>query len=120
MGKILIVDDSNLIRSVTAKATEEAGHEPILAINGEDGLEILRSEEIDLIFSDVNMPVMDGIEMVKQIKQDDSLKFIPIVMFTTESDPDLKAKGRELGVKAWMVKPFSKEKFILAIKKLIG
>ena len=120
MGKILIVDDSNLIRSVASEAATEAGHEPILATNGEEGLEVLESEKIDLIFSDVNMPVMGGLEMVEKIKQNDSLKFIPIVMLTTESNPDLKAKGKELGVKAWMLKPFNKDKFFTAVKKLIG
>ena len=120
MGRILIVDDSNLIRSVAADATKEAGHEPVLATNGEEGLAVLESEKIDLIFSDVNMPVMGGLEMVENIKQNDSLKFIPIVMLTTESNPVLKAKGKELGVKAWMLKPFNKDKFFTAIKKLIG
>ena len=121
MGRILIVDDSNLIRSVAAEATKEAGHEPVLATNGKEGLEVLKGgEKIDLIFSDVNMPVMGGLEMVENIKQDDALKFIPIVMLTTESNPNLKAKGKELGVKAWMLKPFNKDKFFTAVKKLIG
>lgn len=120
MGKILIVDDSSLIRSVASAATVEAGHEPIVAQNGQEGLEKLSEEKFDLIFSDVNMPIMGGLEMVEKIKQNDAYKYIPIIMLTTESNPDLKAKGQALGVKAWMLKPFNKKKFFMAVKKLIA
>jgi len=120
MGKILIVDDSSLIRSVASGAAKEAGHEVVLAENGQIGLDLLKVHTFDLIFSDVNMPVMGGIEMVENIKQDENTKFIPIVMLTTESNPDLKAKGQALGVKAWMLKPFNKKKFFMALKKLIA
>ena len=120
MGKILIVDDSSLIRSVASGAAEEAGHIAIVADNGQAGLDMLKLHKFDLIFSDVNMPVMGGIEMVENIKNSDEHKFIPIVMLTTESNPALKAKGQELGVKAWMIKPFNKKKFFMAVKKLIA
>lgn len=120
MGKILIVDDSSLIRSVAAGAATEAGHEPIVAENGEEGLNVLANEKIDLIFSDVNMPVMGGLEMVENIKKNEAYKYIPIIMLTTESNPDLKAKGQALGVKAWMLKPFNKKKFFMAVKKLLA
>ncbi|MDQ7067018.1 MAG: response regulator [Sulfurimonas sp.] len=120
MGRILIVDDSSLIRSVASSAAVEAGHEAILAENGQEGLDVLRTQKIDLIFSDVNMPVMGGLEMVENIKENESYKYIPIIMLTTESNPDLKAKGQALGVKAWMLKPFNKKKFFMAVKKLIS
>ena len=121
MGKILIVDDSKLVRRVASTATKEAGHEPVLAENGKEGLEILESgEKIDLVFSDVNMPVMDGFEMIENIRKNPSLKFLPVVMLTTETNSLLKAKGKNCGVKSWMLKPFNKEKFFTAIKKLLG
>jgi len=120
MANILIVDDSRLIRSVAEDATREVGHNPITAENGQIGLDFLSRENIELIFSDVNMPVMGGIEMVENIKNDENYKFIPIVMLTTESNEDLKNRGKELGVKAWMLKPFNKKKFSTVIKKLIG
>jgi two-component system chemotaxis response regulator CheY len=121
MAKILIVDDASLIRSVAQKAAEEAGHSVITATNGEEGLQITQErDDIDLIFSDVNMPIMGGLDMVEKIKQMDKYKFTPIVMLTTESNPDLKARGKALGVKAWMLKPFNKAKFLMAIQKLIG
>ena len=120
MGKILIVDDSSLIRSVASGAATEAGHQAITAENGQEGLDKLSEHKFDLIFSDVNMPVMGGLEMVEKIKQNEAYKYIPIIMLTTESNPDLKAKGQALGVKAWMLKPFNKNKFFMAVKKLIS
>lgn len=120
MGKILIVDDSSLIRSVASKAAVEAGHEPVVAENGQEGLDLLATHKFDLIFSDVNMPIMGGLEMVEEIKKNEEYKYIPIIMLTTESNPDLKAKGQALGVKAWMLKPFNKNKFFMAVKKLIA
>jgi len=120
MGKILIVDDSSLIRSVASTAVKDAGHEPIVAEDGQDGLNMLADHKFDIIFSDVNMPIMGGLEMVEKIKQMDAYKFIPIIMLTTESSSDLKAKGKALGVSAWMLKPFNKSKFTMVIKKLIA
>ena len=120
MGKILVADDAGLIRMVAKKAIEEAGHEAILVENGAEGLEMMSHHQFDLIFSDVNMPIMGGLEMVAEIKAIGAYKYIPIVMLTTESSDELKTKGKALGVKAWMLKPFDKEKFIMVIQKLIG
>jgi len=120
MAKILIVDDASLIRSVARKAAAEAGHEVTVAEDGQKGLDALAHTKFDLIFSDVNMPVMGGLEMVGKIKQMEEYKFTPIVMLTTESNPDLKAQGKELGVKAWLLKPFNKDKFLMALEKLLG
>ena len=118
--KILIVDDASLIRNVTQKAAQEAGYETVVAKDGQEGLEILLKGGVDLIFSDVNMPVMGGLEMVEKIRQEERLKFIPIVMLTTESKAALKQQAQELGVKAWLLKPFNKEKFLLVLSKLLG
>lgn len=121
MKKILIVDDSSMIRMVVSKASKKAGYEVVTASDGQEGLSILlRETNIDLILSDINMPIMDGLEMVTQIKNYDSLKYIPIVMLTTEVDETLKQKARQLGVKAWMVKPFDEKVFLKALTKLIG
>jgi two-component system chemotaxis response regulator CheY len=120
MGNILIVDDSSLIRSVASKAVKAVGHNPIIATNGEEGIQACQENKIDLIFSDVNMPVMNGMEMVAKIKENEEFKFIPVVMLTTESGDDIKQEGKNLGVKAWMVKPFNENKFGIAVKKLLG
>jgi len=117
---VLIVDDASLIRSVASKAAESAGYNVITASDGTEGLEKLKENQIDLVFSDVNMPQMGGLEMVEHIKADPANKFLPIVMLTTESSQELKDKGKALGVKAWLVKPFNKDKFLLALEKLLG
>ena len=120
MGKkILIVDDASLIRNITAKVITEAGFEAVVANNGEEGLSIVRDGEIDFIFSDINMPVMSGLEMIQKIREIDSCKFLPIVMLTTERKEELQAEAKKLGVKAWLVKPFNKEKFLLVLHKLL-
>lgn len=119
--KILVVDDSSMIRTVVSKAAQKAGYEVVSASNGQEGLDRLKqNSDISLILSDINMPVMDGLEMVEHIKNDPSSKFIPIVMLTTETKDELKQKGRTLGVKAWMVKPFNEKTFLKAVMKLIG
>ncbi len=118
MAKILIVDDASLIRMVALKAVIEAGHEAVLAENGLQGVEIFKTTPIDFIFSDINMPVMGGFDMIREIKQLPGGSFIPIVMLTTESNEELKAQGKALGVNAWLLKPFNKEKFMLVLKKL--
>lgn len=119
MATILVVDDASLIRMVAQKAIIEAGHEVILASDGAEGIEMFKNNPIDFIFSDINMPVMGGFDMIREIKKLPGGSFIPIVMLTTENNDDLKAIGKELGVKAWLLKPFNKEKFLLVIKKLM-
>ncbi len=117
---VLIVDDASLIRSVANKAAKAAGYNTFLAANGQEGFDMLEANHIDMIFSDVNMPVMGGLEMVEKIRSYDKYKFLPIVMLTTESNQVLKEKGKALGVKAWLLKPFNKDKFLLVLKKLLG
>jgi two-component system chemotaxis response regulator CheY len=119
--KILIVDDSSMMRLVVSKAAKKEGYEVIEANDGKEGLkQLLKHDDIALILSDINMPVMDGLEMVSKIKENDTLKYIPIVMLTTERSDELKQKGKDLGVKAWMVKPFNEATFIKAMMKIIG
>ncbi len=117
---VLIVDDASLIRSVANKAAKAAGYNTVLAANGQEGFEMLEANAIDMVFSDINMPVMGGLEMVEKIRSFDKYKFLPIVMLTTESNQVLKEKGKALGVKAWLLKPFNKDKFLLVLKKLLG
>ena len=119
MANILIVDDANLIRYNGSSAVQEAGHKPFTAMNGQEGLDIINNNKIDLIFSDINMPVMNGFDMISKIKSNEEYKFIPIVMLTTESSPELKQKAKDLGVNAWIIKPFNKDKFLLTIEKLL-
>ncbi len=120
MGKtILVVDDSSSVRIVIKTALMGAGYEVIEAADGKEGIARLTGQKVHLIISDVNMPNMDGIEMVKAIKQMPAYKFTPICMLTTESQQSKMAEGKAAGAKAWMVKPFQPPKLLDAVSKLI-
>ncbi len=115
---ILIVDDSASVRQIVSMTLKSNGHQVIEAENGQLGLDKLDGTKIHLIISDVNMPVMDGLTFVEQAKQKNEYKFTPILMLTTETDQNLKQRGKELGVKAWLVKPFQPQVLLSAIAKL--
>ncbi len=116
---ILIVDDSASIRQVVSLTLKGAGYEVIEAVDGKDGLTKLDGKKVHLIISDVNMPNMDGITMVKAIKQMPSYKFTPIVMLTTEGSDDKKLQGKAAGAKAWIVKPFKPAQMLQAVSMLV-
>ncbi len=119
---ILIVDDSASLRRVVQIALTGAGYEVLEATDGKDALakiSKLAGKKLHLIISDVNMPNMNGIEFVTEVKKDPSYKFTPVIMLTTESEDAAKQKGREAGAKAWIVKPFNPTQMINAVSKLI-
>jgi two-component system chemotaxis response regulator CheY len=116
---IMIVDDSASLRQVVNIALKGAGYDVIEACDGKDAISKLDGKKINLIISDVNMPVMGGIDMVKEIKQMAQYKFTPIIMLTTESQDGMKQAGKEAGVKAWVVKPFKPDQMLDAVGKLI-
>lgn len=115
---ILIVDDSTTFRQVVRMALASAGYEVIEAHDGKHALSKLDGRKVHVIVSDVNMPVMDGINFAKQAKDLPAYKFTPIIMLTTESSDTRKQEGKSAGVKAWMVKPFKPDQLLTAIKKL--
>jgi two-component system chemotaxis response regulator CheY len=117
--RILIVDDSTSVRTVAGIALREAGYEVIEASNGQEGLARLNGERIHLIISDVNMPVLDGIGFLKEVKRHPSYKFTPVIMLTTEAGEDKKQEGRAAGAKAWIVKPFQPNVMLDAVSKLV-
>jgi two-component system, chemotaxis family, chemotaxis protein CheY len=116
---ILIVDDSFSLRQTLAIALKGAGYDVVEACDGKDGLSKLNGTKFNLIISDVNMPNMDGITFVKASKQLPAYKFTPVIMLTTEAGDDMKAKGKEAGVRAWVVKPFQPPALLDAVSKLI-
>jgi len=116
---ILIVDDSSSLRNVVKIALVDAGYDVIEGGDGNEGIKALDGRKVHLIISDVNMPNMDGITMVKEIKTMASYQFTPIIMLTTEAGDDLKSQGKAAGVKAWVVKPFKPDQMLNAVSKLI-
>jgi Response regulator containing CheY-like receiver, AAA-type ATPase, and DNA-binding domains len=116
---VMIVDDSASLRQVVNIALSGAGYEVIEACDGKDALTKLNGRKISLIISDVNMPNMDGISLVKEVKKLPEHKFMPIIMLTTESQDTKKQEGQAAGAKAWVVKPFQPEQMLTAVSKLI-
>ena len=117
---ILVVDDSASLRQVVNLALASAGYDVIEAVDGVDALTKLDGRKVHLIISDVNMPNMDGITLVREIKQRADYKFTPIIMLTTESQEDKKAQGQAAGARAWVVKPFQPAPMLAAVAKLIA
>lgn len=118
--KLLFIDDSASMRQIVGLAMTEAGYEVTTAEDGKIGLSMLEQEPYDGIITDLNMPNMDGIELIKAAKQTPKNKFAPIIMLTTESGVEMKQQGRDAGAKVWIVKPFKPDQLIGVIKKLVG
>jgi two-component system chemotaxis response regulator CheY len=116
---ILIVDDSASLRQVVTIALKGAGYTVIEACDGTDALKKIKGQKINLVISDVNMPNMDGITFVKEMKKLPEFKFTPVIMLTTEGQEAKKQEGQAAGAKAWMVKPFQPPQMLAAVAKLI-
>jgi two-component system chemotaxis response regulator CheY len=115
----MIVDDSLAIRQLVSVVLKSAGYEVIDASDGQEALNKLSTHKVHLIISDVNMPNLDGIGLVKAIKQLPNYKFVPIIMLTTESQESKKQQGQAAGAKAWIVKPFKPDQMLGAVAKLM-
>ncbi len=119
--KILIIDDSQSMRSFTRMALEGAGYVVEEAVDGQDALDKLEKEKFDTILSDLNMPNVNGIQMIEKIRDDDryeSARFTPIIMLTTESEEEKKQQGQMAGARAWLVKPFAPSQLVAVMEKI--
>ena len=119
MATVLVVDDSTSLRQVVAISLQSKGYTVIQAANGSEALAKCDCTKINLVVSDVNMPIMDGIDFVTAMKKLPRYKFTPVIMLTTEAGNAMKDRGRAAGVKAWVVKPFKPEQMLTAVAKLI-
>jgi two-component system chemotaxis response regulator CheY len=117
---ILAVDDSASIRQMVAFTLKSSGYEVVEAVDGMDGLEKAKSKSFNLILTDQNMPRMDGVTLVKNLRALSQYKTTPILMLTTESSDAMKAQGRAAGATGWLVKPFDPQKLVEVVKKVIG
>jgi two-component system chemotaxis response regulator CheY len=119
MRKILTVDDSASIRQMVSFTLTKAGYEVAEAVDGKDGLEKLGKQKFDLIVTDLNMPQIDGIQMITAVRQLPGYGFTPILMLTTESQAEKKDAGRKAGATGWIVKPFNADQLIAVVQKLV-
>ena len=116
---ILTVDDSSTMRQMIAFTLKGANFDVLEAGDGVHALEVAQGRKLDLIITDVNMPRMDGITLVQRLRALPEFRFTPILVLTTESDASMKQKGKEAGATGWIVKPFSPEKLMDVVHKVI-
>jgi len=117
--RVLAVDDSLTIRQLIKMTLSRAGYEVIEAEDGAKGLQRASSETFDLVLSDINMPNMTGIEMLRSLRKLAKYKFTPIVLVTTESQPEKKAEGKAAGATGWIVKPFEPDQLLAVVTKVL-
>ena len=121
MAKILIVDDAASMRQQIAFVLETNGHQVLMGQDGLDGLEILKqNNDIDLVISDIRMPRMEGIPMIKKMRNDVRFRNLPIIILSTKGDNTLIQQAKELGASGWMVKPFNPPQLLNIINKVLS
>lgn len=117
MGKrVMVVDDSSTVRQVLHMTLEQAGYNVTEAVDGNAALTLLENDHVDMLVTDLNMPNMDGINLIKHVRQKPGNRFLPIIMLTSESQPECKKKGMEAGASGWVTKPFKPEQLLSVIK----
>jgi two-component system chemotaxis response regulator CheY len=116
--RILTIDDSKTMRDMLMLTLRDAGFDVIQAVDGEDGVSVLKQHTVDVVITDINMPKMDGYEVIRQLRGDPQHKTLPILVLTTESDTDKRGIARAAGATGWMVKPFDPERLVQTIRKV--
>jgi two-component system chemotaxis response regulator CheY len=116
---ILAVDDSASMRQMVSFALKQAGYVVVEAVDGVEALAYAQASAVNLVLTDVNMPRMDGITLVRELRQLAAYKFTPMLMLTTEAGPDKKMQGKQAGATGWLVKPFNPEKLLATIAKVL-
>jgi two-component system chemotaxis response regulator CheY len=120
MKKVLVVDDSPTVRQQVGLALTRGGYQVVEAGDGAEGIQQLAAHPVSLVICDVNMPRMNGLEMVEKVRADPKQATIPIVMLTSEGQPALIERAKKAGARGWIVKPFKAELLVAAVNKLIG
>jgi len=120
MAKILAVDDSASMRQMVSFTLKAAGHTVTDANDGQQALNIAKTQSFDLVLTDVNMPIMDGLTLTKELRALPNYRFTPILVLTTEAGMDKKQAGRSAGATGWLVKPFNPDQLLATIKKVLG
>jgi two-component system, chemotaxis family, chemotaxis protein CheY len=117
--KVIVIDDSSTVRQQVGMALRQAGFEVLEATDGDEGIEVLeRTQDAAMIICDVNMPRMNGLDLLDAIKKDGKNASLPVLMLTTEGQPQLIERAKKSGAKGWIVKPFKAELLVAAVKKL--
>jgi len=116
LKRVMTVDDSVTVRQVLKTTLSAAGYEVVEASDGQDALEKLSERPVDILVTDLNMPRLDGIDLIKTVRRQPGNRFIPIIMLTTESQPELKQSGKAAGASGWLTKPFRPEQLLAVVR----
>lgn len=117
---IMTADDSASVRQMVSFTLKQHGYDVIEAVDGKDALQKLQGQKVDMLITDLNMPNLDGIGLIRGARALPACKFIPIVMLTTESQDSKKQEGKAAGATGWIVKPFQPDQLIAVVKKVLG
>ena len=117
--RIMAVDDSASVRQMVSFTLRQAGYEVVEAVDGKDALSKLDGSQVHMVITDLNMPNLDGIGLIKGVRSHTSYRFIPVIMLTTESQESKKLEGRQAGATGWIVKPFKPEQLVSVVKKVL-
>ncbi len=120
MKKILTVDDSTSMRQMVRATLESAGYGVVEAVDGQEALDFARKQSVDLVISDVNMPRMDGIRLVSELRGLSTYRLTPLLLLTTESSQEKKLEGKRAGATGWIVKPFNPTQLLATLSRLLN
>ncbi len=118
--KVLTVDDSRTMRDMVSFTLKGAGYDVLEAADGQQAMSAIAADKVDLVITDLNMPVMDGLTLIRKLRAIPAHRTLPILMLTTETDDRKKAEGRAAGATGWIVKPFNPDKLISVVQKVCG
>jgi two-component system chemotaxis response regulator CheY len=117
---IMTVDDSASVRLMVKFTLAELGFEIVEAVDGSDALRKIEKKPVQMLITDINMPELDGISLVKKVREIPACKFIPIIMLTTESQEEKKREGKKAGATGWIVKPFRPDQLVAVVRRVMG
>jgi two-component system chemotaxis response regulator CheY len=115
---VLTVDDSKTMREMVSFTLKSAGYSVVEAEDGQKAIEVAGKNSVDLVITDLNMPVMNGIDLIKSLRKTPQYSRTPILMLTTEGDANKKTEGKDAGATGWIVKPFEPAKLVEVVKKV--
>ena len=120
MATILISDDSSSMRQMVQFTLQEAEHHVQEASDGDKALQLAQQHDFDLVITDINMPTLDGLSLVRELRNLSNYRYKPILLLTTESDPEMKQEARQAGATGWITKPFDPDRLLAAVRKVLG
>jgi two-component system, chemotaxis family, chemotaxis protein CheY len=117
---IMTVDDSASVRQMVSFTLKDAGYDVVEAVDGKDALQKINGASINMVITDLNMPNLDGIGLIRELRTKPAFKFVPIIMLTTESQDTKKQEGKSAGATGWIVKPFKSDQLLAVVRKVLG